>query len=334
MSKTLVTGATGFVGRAVVEALLAQGREVKVLVRNPQHRALEGLKVEIVRGDLTAPDTLSRAVQGCSRLFHVAADYRLWVPDPPAMYATNVEGTRALLQAAAEAGLERVVYTSTVGTLGNPGDGTPGTEDTPVSLAEMVGHYKKSKFLAEQVALDFARQGLALVVVNPSTPVGPWDSRPTPTGQVIVDFLRGQMPAFLDSGLNLVHVRDVAQGHLLAEAKGQIGEKYILGHENLTLAEIFVRLSRLSGLPAPRWRLPYSPILVLAYLNEFWSTWITRRPPKIPLTAVKMAKKFMFFDSSKAVRDLGLPQTPVDEALAEAVDWFSRHGYVKKKGRF
>ncbi len=328
MSKTLVTGATGFVGRAVVEALLVQGRDVRVLARRPQHRALQGLAVEAVKGDLTNPDSLHHALQGCSRLFHVAADYRLWVPDPAAMYAANVDGTRSLLQAALEAGLERVVYTSTVGALGNPGDGAPGTETTPVRLADMVGHYKRSKFLAEQVALEYAGQGLPLLVVNPSTPVGAWDARPTPTGQMIVDFLRGKMPAFLDSGLNLIHVRDVARGHLLAESQGRIGEKYILGHQNLTLAEIFAQLAGLSGVKAPRWRLPYYPILGLAYLNELWSTWITRRPPMIPLTAVKMAKKYMFFDSQKAVRELGLPQTPIDQALREAVDWFRQHGYA------
>jgi dihydroflavonol-4-reductase len=329
MPKTLVTGATGFVGRAVVEALLAQGREVRVLARRPQHRALSGLQVEMVQGDLTDPASLQRAVQGCSRLFHVAADYRLWVPDPATMYATNVEGTRALLQAALEAGVERVVYTSTVGTLGNPGDGTPGTEETPVSLADMVGHYKKSKFLAEQAALEYAGQGLPLVVVNPTTPVGAWDVRPTPTGQMLVDFLRGKMPAFLNSGLNLIHVRDVAQGHLSAEDRGRVGEKYILGHQNLTLAEIFDKLALISGIRAPRWRLPYYPILGLAYLNEFWSTWITRRPPKVPLTAVKMAKKFMFFDSQKAIRELGLPQNPIEQALQDAVEWFRHHGYIK-----
>ena len=329
MPKTLVTGATGFVGRAVAEALLAQGREVRVLARRPQHRALQGLAVEVVQGDLTNPASLARALQNCSRLFHVAADYRLWVPDPAGMYATNVEGTRSLLQAALEAGLKSVVYTSTVGTLGNPGDGTPGTEDTPVSLADMVGDYKKSKFLAEQVALEYAGQGLPLVIVNPSTPVGAWDVRPTPTGQMIVDFLKGKMPAFLDSGLNLVHVRDVARGHLLAEAHGRVGEKYILGHQNLTLAEIFRQLAAGSGMKAPRWRLPYYPILGLAYVNEFWSTWITRRPPVIPLTAVKMAKKIMFFDSQKAIRELGLPQTPIEQALLEAVEWFRQNGYVK-----
>jgi len=329
MSKTVVTGATGFVGRGVVEALLAQGREVRVLARRPRHRALQGLDVEVIQGDLTDPASLARALQNCSRLFHVAADYRLWVPNPAGMYAVNVAGTRSLLQAALEADLERVVYTSTVGTLGNPGDGRPGTEDTPVSLSEMVGHYKRSKFLAEEVALDYVGQGLPLVVVNPSTPVGAWDVRPTPTGQMIVDFLKGKMPAFLDSGLNLIHVRDVAQGHLLAEAHGRVGEKYILGNENLSLAEIFTKLAAGSGIKAPRWRLPYYPVLGLAYVSEFWSTWITRRPPLIPLTAVKMAKKMMFFDSQKAIRELGLPQTPVEEALREAVEWFRQHGYVK-----
>jgi dihydroflavonol-4-reductase len=259
----------------------------------------------------------------------VAADYRLWVPDPSNMYAVNVAGTRSLLQAALDAGLERVVYTSTVGALGNPGDGTPGTEETPVSLADMVGHYKKSKFLAEQAALEYASQGLPLVVVNPSTPVGAWDVRPTPTGQMLVDFLRGKMPAFLDSGLNLIHVRDVAQGHLSAEDRGRVGEKYILGHQDLTLAEIFAKLALISGIRAPRWRLPYYPILGLAYLNEFWSTWITRRSPMVPLTAVKMARKFMFFDSQKAIRELGLPQTPIEQALQDAVDWFRHHGYIK-----
>ena len=249
--KTLVTGGTGFVGRAVVEELLAAGREVRVLARNPDHPALAGLAVDVAAGDLRDPDSLHRALTGCTRLFHVAADYRLWVPDPATMYAINVDGTRHLLAAAAAQGLERVVYTSTVGTLGNPGDGTPGTEDTPVTLTDMVGHYKRSKFMAEAVALDFARQGLPLVVVNPSTPVGPWDFRPTPTGQMIVDFLKRRMPAYLETGLNLIHVRDVARGHLLAEAKGQIGEKYILGHENLSLSQIFHLLADLTGSAGP-----------------------------------------------------------------------------------
>jgi dihydroflavonol-4-reductase len=324
--KTLVTGGTGFVGRAVVEELLAAGRTVRVLARNPDHPALAGLAVEVAVGDLRDPGTLERALTDCTNLFHVAADYRLWVPDPATMYASNVDGTRQLLTAAAAQGLNRVVYTSTVGTLGNPGDGTPGTEDTPVHLEDMVGHYKRSKFLAEAVALDFARQGLPLVVVNPSTPVGPWDSRPTPTGQIIVDFLKRRMPAYLETGLNLIHVGDVAKGHLLAEAKGQVGEKYILGHENLSLSQIFQVLAELTGIPAPTVKLPYWPVLGLAYLDEFFATYIRRRPPRIPVTAIRMAKKFMYFDNRKAVEYLGLTLTPVRQALAEAVAWFRQRG--------
>ncbi len=328
MSKTLVTGGSGFVGRAVVEELLAAGREVRVLVRLPKHPALAGLAVEQVLGDLRDPASLEQALKGCRRLFHVAADYRLWVPHPAEMYAVNVEGTRNLLNAAVAAGVERVVYTSTVGTLGNPGDGTPGTEDTPVTLAEMTGPYKRSKFLAERLALDFARQGLSLVVVNPSTPVGPWDSRPTPTGQMIVDFLKGRMPAYLETGLNLIHVRDTARGHLLGEARGASGEKYILGHQNLRISAIFEMLAEISGRPAPKFRVPYAPVLALAYVNEFWSRYISHRPPRMPLTAVKMAKKYMYFDNSKAIKYLGLTLTPVRQALAEAVAWFRGHGYV------
>lgn len=326
--KTLVTGGTGFVGRAVVEELLASGRTVRVLARNPNHPALTGLAVEVAVGELRDPESLTRALTDCTRLFHVAADYRLWVPDPAAMYASNVDGTRQLLTAAATQGVERVVYTSTVGTLGNPGNGTPGTEDTPVHLEDMVGHYKRSKFLAEAVALDFARQGLSLVVVNPTTPVGPWDSRPTPTGQMIVDFLKRGMPAYLETGLNLIHVRDVAQGHLLAEAKGQIGEKYILGHENLSLSQIFQLLAELTGVPAPTVKLPYWPVLGLAYLDEFFATYVRRKPPRMPVTAIRMAKKFMYFDNRKAIQYLGLTLTPVRQALAEAVDWFKEHGYA------
>jgi dihydroflavonol-4-reductase len=326
--KTLVTGGTGFVGRAVVEELLAAGREVRVLARNPDHPALAGLAVEVAPGDLRDPDSLHRALTGCTRLFHVAADYRLWVPDPATMYAINVEGTRRLLASAQSQGLERVVYTSTVGTLGNPGDGTPGTEDTPVRLSEMVGHYKRSKFLAEQVALDFARQGLPLVVVNPSTPIGPWDFRPTPTGQMIVDFLQRRMPAYLETGLNLIHVRDAARGHLLAEEKGKVGEKYILGHDNLSLSQIFQMLADLTGLPAPKVRLPYWPVLAMAYVDEFFATYIRRRPPRMPVAAIRMAKKYMYFDNRKAVQYLGLTLTPVRQALADAVEWFRGHGYA------
>ncbi len=328
MDKTLVTGGTGFVGRAVVLELLAAGRQVRVLARDPLHPALAGLAVEVARGDLRDAGSLAAAVQGCSRLFHVAADYRLWVPDPEAMYAANVQGTKDLLAAAAAVGVEKVVYTSTVGALGNPGDGKPGTEETPVSLADMVGHYKRSKFLAEQAGLEYARQGLPVVLVHPSAPVGPWDARPTPTGQIIVDYLKGRMPAYLETGLNLVHVRDVAQGHLLAEEKGRVGEKYILGNQNLSLSEIFQMLAGITGIPAPRVRLPYGPILALSYLDEWFATHISGKPPRMPVAGVKMAKKFMYFDNSKAVRELGLPQTPVPQALEEAVAWFQGQGYV------
>jgi dihydroflavonol-4-reductase len=326
MTKTLVTGGTGFIGGAVVAELLAAGRDVRVLARAPG--SLAGLPVEVARGDLRDPASLIAAVQGCRRVFHVAADYRLWVPDPDTMYAANVQGTRDLLAAAAEAGVERLVYTSTVGALGTPGDGTPGTEETPVALADMAGHYKRSKFLAEQVVLEFARQGLPVVLVHPSAPVGPGDSRPTPTGQVIVDYLKGRMPAYLETGLNLVHVRDVARGHLLAEEKGRVGEKYILGNQNLSLSVIFQMLAGITGIPAPKVRLPYWPILALSYLDEFWATHVSGRPPRMPVAGVKMARKFMYFDSSKAVRELGLPQTPVRQALEEAVAWFQEHGYV------
>jgi dihydroflavonol-4-reductase len=312
----------------VVEELLAAGRAVRVLARNPEHPALAGLNVEVAPGDLREPESLYRALTGCTRLFHVAADYRLWVPDPATMYAINVEGTRNLLTAAAAVGLERVVYTSTVGALGNPGDGTPGTEATPVTLSEMVGHYKRSKFLAEQVALDFAARGLPLVMVNPSTPVGPWDFRPTPTGQMIVDFLKRRMPAYLETGLNLIHVKDVARGHLLAEAKGEVGEKYILGHENLSLSQIFHLLAEVTGLPAPKVKLPYWPVLVMAYVDEFLATHVRGRPPRMPVSAIRMAKKYMYFDNRKAIQYLGLTFTPVRQALADAVEWFREQGYA------
>jgi dihydroflavonol-4-reductase len=326
--KTLVTGGTGFVGRAVVEELLAAGREVRVLARNPDHPALKGLAVDVAVGDLLDLDSLERALTSCTNLFHVAADYRLWVPDPATMYAVNVDGTKQLFTAAAAHGVNRVVYTSTVGTLGNPGNGSPGSEDTPVHLEDMVGHYKRSKFLAEGVALDFAHKGLPLVVVNPSTPVGPWDSRPTPTGQMIVDFLKRGMPAYLETGLNLIHVRDVARGHLLAEAKGQVGEKYILGNENLSLSQIFNLLAEITGLPAPTVKLPYWPVLGLAYVDEFFANYVRRKPPRMPITAIRMAKKFMYFDNRKAIQYLGLTLTPVRQALADAVAWFRLRGYA------
>ena len=326
--KTFVTGATGFIGASIVRELLKDGREVRALVRAGSDTAnLNGLDVEPWRGDLRDRSSLVQGLKGCDVLYHAAADYRLWTRTPQEMYRINVEGTSAILEAALENGLSKVVYTSSVGTLGNPGDGTPGTETTPVTLADMVGHYKKSKFLAERAAERFVGQGLPLVIVNPSTPVGPLDIKPTPTGKIIVDFLNRRMPAYLDTGLNIIAVEDCARGHILAEHKGCIGEKYILGNADLTLSAIFGLLAEITGLAAPRVRLPYLPILLASYLNEGISA-VTGKEPLIPLAGVQMAAKFMFFDSSKAVRELGLPQTPVRDALKRAVEWFRANDYA------
>jgi len=326
--KAFVTGATGFIGASIVRELLRDGVEVRVLVRPGSDRSnLAGLDIELWEGDLSDRSALARGLSGCQLLFHAAADYRLWTRNPAAMYEANVGGTRNILGAALEAGVERVVYTSSVGTLGNPGDGTPGSESTPVGFGEMVGDYKKSKFLAEGAAQEFLAQGLPLVIVNPSTPVGPGDVKPTPTGKIIVDFLNRKMPAYLDTGLNLLDVEDCARGHILAAQKGRVGEKYILGNENVTLAGIFALLSEITGLSAPRVRLPYYPILCAAYLNQALSA-LTGKEPLIPLAGVQMAAKFMYFDSSKSVRELGLPQTPAREALERAVEWFRKNGYA------
>jgi dihydroflavonol-4-reductase len=325
----LVTGATGFVGGNVVRELLADGHRVRVLARpGSDRRALEGCSVEIAEGDLLDPASLRAAVAGAHHVYHTAADYRLWAPDVRVLYRANVDGTRHLLAAAAEAGAERIVYTSTVGAVGIPDDGTPGDETTPVSLADMVGAYKTSKFLAERVADEWAARGAPVIIVNPSAPVGPWDVRPTPTGQMIVDFLDGKMIGSVETGLNVVHVRDVARGHILAALKGRVGERYILGHRNLSLLEIFRMLSALTGVPAPRFRVPYAVAWAAAAAMEGVSR-LTRRPPAVPLTAVRMARKRMFFTADKAIRELGLPQTPAEEALKDAVDWFTERGYTR-----
>src|SRR5499426_3205051 len=324
----LVTGGTGFVGANVVRELLREGATVRVLARaHGDRRALAGLTVDVCEGDLGDPSSLRRAVQGVRTVYHVAADYRLWARRPEELHRTNVEGTRAILQAAADAGVSRVVHTSSVGALGIPRDGTPGTETTPVTLADMVGPYKASKFLAEQVAVGFALKGLPVVIVNPSTPIGPWDVKPTPTGQMIVDFLQNRMFATLDTGLNLVHVRDVARGHLLAAERGRVGEKYILGNANLALAEIGVLLAEIAGSRAPRARIPYAVAWLAAGCMEVAAR-VTGSPPRASLTAVRMARKRMFFSPAKAVRELGLPQTDVRTALSEAAAWFVEHGYV------
>jgi dihydroflavonol-4-reductase len=331
MTQALVTGGTGFVGANVVRELVAAGAGVRVLARaGGDRRALDGVPVEIVEGDVLDAASVRRAVRGVQTVYHVAADYRLWTPDPAGLYRTNVEGTRTVLEAAGEAGVGRIVHTSSVGALGVPADGRPGTEDTPVTLADMVGHYKRSKFLGEQVARELAGRGLPVVIVNPSAPIGPWDVKPTPTGQMVVDFMRGRMIATVDTGLNVVHVRDVAVGHLLAAERGRPGERYILGHQDLALAEIFRLLAEITGGRPPRFRVPYALAWLGAACCEGLSR-LTRRPPAVPLTAVRMARKRMYFSSAKAVRELGLPQTDVRVALADAVAWFAARGYARAR---
>ena len=326
---TVVTGGTGFVGAAVVRRLVGAGHHVRVLVRpRTDRRLLAGLPVDVVEGDLTDAASLRACLRGSRLLFHVAAMYSLWAKDRSAFYDVNVEGTRRILQAAGEAGTQRVVYTSTVGALGIPADGRPGTEETPVSLGDMAGDYKRSKYLAEEVAREFAGRGLPVVIVNPSTPIGPGDIKPTPTGQMIVDFLRGKMWAYLDTGLNLVDVDDVAAGHQLAAERGTVGQRYILGGRDLTLREIFAMLGRIAGLRPPRVKVSAGMILPIAVLSEWIADHITGRPPLVAVNAVRMSRKRMFFDPAKAVRELGLPQSPVEDALARAVAWFRANGYA------
>ncbi len=322
-------------GSRVVRRLLARGVEVRCLVRSTSPRNnLAGLDVEIVQGDLSDAATLAPAVRGAASLFHVAADYRLWSPDPTALYRHNVQGTRDLLRSAVDAGVGQIVYCSTVGALGIPADGTPGTETTPVGLDQMVGHYKRSKFLAEQEATALAEAGAPVIIVNPSTPVGPNDIKPTETGRIITRFLQRRMPMYVDTGLNFIDVDDVAEGHLLAAERGTFGRKYILGHENLTLRELLERLAALTGLPAPRAKLPYGVALTVAHVNEFVMGGILRREPGVPVEGVRMARKRMFFDAGRAVRELSLPQSPVDAALTRAIEWFCEHNYAPRPPRF
>lgn len=327
--KALVTGATGFIGAAVARALAAAGTDVRVLIRpDSDLRNLEGLKVEQVHGDLRDRDSLRRALAGCSQLYHVAAHYALWARNPSVFYEVNVAGTRTVMEIALELGTERVVYTSTIGAIGLPAGGGLGTEETPVSLDQMAGDYKRSKYLAEQEVLKLARAGLPVVIVNPSAPVGERDIKPTPTGQIIVDFMKGRMWAYIETGMNLVDVDDVAIGHLRAMERGRIGERYILGNHNLSLREVFETLSRLTGIKAPCLKLPWQAILPLAHANLWLADYVTHKPPRIPLEGVRMAKYKMHYDCSKAVRELGLPQTPVEVALEKAVRWFRMHGYA------
>lgn len=318
MRPVLVTGASGFVGWHVARLLAQSGVPVRAMTRG--RHPVPDLDVEIVTADLTDRASLERAVDGCSTVYHVAADYRLWSPNPSELYQSNVEGTRHLLQSAKEAGVDKVVYTSTVGCIGFV-DGGLGDETTPVSLGEMSGHYKRSKFLAEKVALEFAAAGLPVVIVNPTAPVGDHDFKPTPTGQTILDFLNGRMPAYLDTGLNIVDVRDVARGHLLAAEKGRPGERYILGSENLTLQQIFEELSRQSGVPAPRFQVPYAVAWAAAAVGGALAN-LTGKPPRAPMEGVKMAKKKMWVTHAKAEGDLGYQPAPASTALANAIAWF------------
>jgi dihydroflavonol-4-reductase len=320
---TFVTGATGFIGSHVVRRLLRRGDRVRILARNSSRKSnIEGLCTDIVIGDLRDSMSMLRFLQGCRRVYHVAADYRLWARNPQEIYDNNVGGTRNLLSACCEAGVEKVVYTSTVGTIGMRPDGVPADEESPVRLDDMIGHYKRSKFMAEQVALEFAASGLPVVIVNPTTPVGTGDIKPTPTGKIILDFLKGRMPAYVDTGLNLVGVEDVALGHLLAEEKGRVGERYLLGGENWSLEEILEALARICGKRTPRIRIPYLAAVLFAYLDNFVVGAILRREPFIPLEGVKMARHKMYVSSEKARRELGYAPRPVAEALREAVDYF------------
>jgi dihydroflavonol-4-reductase len=320
----LVTGASGFVGWHVARALLERGSAVRALVR-PSSRLRELDGVETVTGDLRDAPSLGRAAAGCELIYHVAADYRLWADDPREIYASNVDGTRNLLEAAREAGVRRVVYTSTVGCIGMPKDAL-GDETTPVALDDMAGPYKRSKFLAEQAALAAAADGLDVVIVNPTAPIGDHDVKPTPTGKIVVDFVKGGMPAYIDTGLNLVDVRDVAAGHLLAAERGKRGERYILGCENLTLEEIFGRLERVSGVKAPSRRVPYALAYAAGAATTGWAA-VTGHEPRAPLDAVRMARKKMWVSHAKAKDELGYAPGSVDGAIERAVAWFRSNGY-------
>lgn len=332
MTTTLVTGASGFVGSHVARQLVAAGDQVRVLARpGSDLRALEGVAVERVEGDLRDPASLARAMRGVQRVFHVAADYRLWARDPEEIYRSNVEGTRSLLGAAHAAGVERIVYTSTVATIAVPTHGaTLPNENTSATLQQMIGHYKRSKFLAEQEAMQAAAAGVPVVIVNPTAPVGPGDWKPTPTGRIIVDFLNGKMPAYVDTGLNVVAVEDVAAGHLLAAEKGSIGERYILGGRNMSLKEILDSLAKIAGRPAPRMKIPHAVALAAAYADQSFSR-LTRREPRIPVEGVKMSRHRMFVASDKAERELGYRAGPVEAALQRAVRWYEENGYVRSR---
>lgn len=326
----LVTGGTGFIGAAVARALVAKGERPRCLVRRgSDRRNLEDLDVELVEGDLLDPESLEAAVAGCKVLFHVAADYRIWVRSPQTMLRTNIEGTRSLMELALRAGVDRIVYTSSVAVLGKNKSGDPADEETPVSLDDMIGIYKRSKFLAEKEVLRLQRDaGLPVIIVNPSTPIGPGDVKPTPTGRMVLEAARGRIPAFVETGLNVVHVDDVAAGHLLACERGEVGQRYVLGGEDLALGTILGQVAEARGRPAPRLRLPRRPLYPLAYATETWARVTGGREPLLTVDGLKMAATPMYFSSAKAEKGLGYRARPASTALQDAVGWFERQGYL------
>ena len=329
--KAFVTGATGFLGSHVAEALQQQGAELRLLVRaNSRTENIDFLNAERIIGDLGDFESLRKGMSGCEAVFHVAADYRLWVRNPEEMYRANLDGTLAVMDAARQAGVKRVVYTSSVATMGFFSDGTIADENTPVDISHMIGHYKKSKFMAEQVALSAGRAGSPVVVVNPTTPIGERDIKPTPTGRIILDFLNRNFPAYVDTGLNLADVREVARGHLLALERATPGERYILGGENLTLKQILDRLAAITGLPSPTVKVPHAVALGFAALDQFFMGILLHKQPRATIEAVRMGRKKMFASSAKAERDLGYRALPVEDALRRACGWFVRHQYVRE----
>ena len=327
--KVFLTGSTGFVGSHVARAYAAQSADLRLLTRKTSSlAAIESLPAEIVVGDLSQPESLRSAIRGCDALVHVAADYRLWVRDPQQMYAANVDGTRELLRIAREEGVAKVVYTSSVATMGFKTDGTIVDEETPVALADMIGHYKRSKFLGEQEAIQAAKAGQHVMILNPTTPIGPGDAKPTPTGRIIVDFLNKKFPAYVDTGLNLVDVDEVARMHVAALDRGTPGERYILGGENLTLKQILDRMSAITGLPSPKMKVPHSVAMAFAFFDETIKGKLRGKEPRATVEAVRMGKKMMFAASAKAERELGFEVLPVYPALRAAIDWFIAHGYA------
>ena len=323
---TLVTGATGFLGSAIARELLKDGRNIKLLARdNADLQNIKGLDAEIVVGDLRDRESLKSALEGCSTLYHAAAYYSLWNKDKKLIFDINVRGTRNILETALDLGIENVIYTSTVGCIGLSKDRTPTNEDYPIDLATLSNDYKLSKFQAEKIALEMHGRGLPVVIVNPSTPIGPRDIKPTPTGKIVLDFLNGKMPAYLDTGLNLIDVSDCARGHILAEEKGRPGERYILGNKNMSLKDILLALEKITGIKAPSIKIPHWVAYTAGLACETLSNLITKTPPAIPLAGVKMTKYFMYFDSSKAIRELGLPQNSVENALGQSVQWFKEN---------